>query len=222
MATPTTLPTEYEGEGLPEASIDPPDTPSRSVQKRVKHRRSHARPAPAAPAPRNTDGTLTSASAREAVRARWATETDVQSDLEALFSTIEMAEGLALLERMRKNCELAARTIEKRRTEETLDTACYICETTKRQLGNRPWRMVTSFREVATGTWRTVYLCNDMCVIQWNKRKGIDGIPDRGVQASATDRSKSSIQAHQEKIAQDASLAKLGQEMAKQEKKSRR
>lgn len=219
MASPTTLPTEYEGDIPPDAPIDPPETPSRSMQKRLQHQR---RKPSGKPAPRNSDGTLTSASAREAVRARWATETEVQADLEALFSTVEMAEGLALLERMRKNCELAARTIEKRRTEETLDTACFICDTTKRELGNRPWRMVTSFREVATCTWRTVYLCNDMCVIQWNKRKGIDGIPDRGVQAKPQDRSKSSIQAHQEKMAQDASLVKLGQEMAKQEKRVRR
>jgi len=82
--------------------------------------------------------------------------------------------------------------------------------------------MVTSHMERATGTWRTIYLCNDMCVIQWNKRKGIDGIPDRGTQATAADRSKSSIVAHQEKMAGDASLAKLGQEMARQEKKGRR
>lgn len=197
--------------------FDPPQTPVRRRQPPRPAKSASAKtPQRRAPEPRHADGTFTPPGARQAVRARWATEQASDDDLTALFSTIAIDDGMALLARMRQTCELAARTLERRRTEETLDTQCKICETTKRDLGNRQWRMTTSFREPRTQSWETIYLCSDMCVIQWNKRKGMDGIPDRGVagtRESVEARAQSSIMAHQEKMRQDKELvaAAMGQ-----------
>jgi len=111
VTTPIDLPDldGLEAEPPPPAAIDPPAEKHTQPKRRPPVRRP-LRPASRklaeapAPAPRNTNGTLTSDSAREAVRARWATETDVQADLEALFRTIPLDEGLALLAKMRGNC----------------------------------------------------------------------------------------------------------------------
>ena len=153
---------------------------------------------------RNDNGTVaTPEAARKLVRARWATEQAVRDDLTALFETIDMAEGLELLAHMREMCELAARAIEKRRTEETANTACVICGVTKAQMGNKNWRMVTSHRDPKTGTMFTDYFCSDMCVIEKNRQKyGVAAMSDRGMSGG-----KTPIMKHQESV--QATAAKL-------------
>lgn len=168
---------------------------------------------------RNGDGTVTPSGARELVRARWATEAATREDLQRLFDTIDMEEGLSLLARMREMCELAARSIERRRTEETDKTACYICGVTKKKLGARNWRMVTTKQDPKTGTMFTIYLCSDACYIGWNKQKyGMSAAPDRGMlPGDDPARAKHSIIAHQERVRADGEM-QLANERARKGK----
>src|SRR4029077_5146036 len=127
-------------------------------------------------------GPAVSAAASELARARWATESEYEDEVRAYFSTVPMEDGLSLLAKMRARCELAARTLEVRRTAETLDTKCVICGVTKRQMGNRNWRMVTSHLDNSTGTRVTDYFCSGACLVENNKRKyGIAAMSDRGM-----------------------------------------
>lgn len=160
---------------------------------------------------------LASAAATELVRARWATESEYESEVREHFAVIPLEEGLALLARMRARCELAARTIEERRTRETLDTACAICKVTRRQLGNRNWRMVSPRRDSATGTISTEYFCSDACIVESNRRKhGIAAMSDRGMlPGDDPARAKSSIMAHQERVQREAREAAAAEAKSK-------
>jgi len=151
---------------------------------------------------REENGRVTSAGASELARARWLTDNATREDVVDFFTTCEMEAGLSQLARMREVCELAARTIEKRRTEETEKTACAVCGVTKKQLGNRNWRMIAPRKDDKTGTLFTIYLCSDACVIADNKKKyGIAAMSDRGMlPGDDPARAKNSIIAHQERV----------------------
>jgi len=155
------------------------------------------------------DKAKASAAASILAYARWATEAEYDTEVREFFSTIDIEEGFVLLAKMRARCELAARTIEIRRTQETLDTACLMCHTTKRQLGNRNWRMVRPRKDSATGAFITEYFCSDACIVEENRRKhGIAAMTDRGMlpgDAPATQKSKQQI--YQENVKRDAEFA---------------
>lgn len=155
------------------------------------------------------DIALASAAASALARARWATESEHDQEVRDYFSTVPLEEGFTLLAKMRNRCELAARAIETRRTAETLDTACVMCHITKRQLGNRNWRMVRPRKDIPTGAWITDYFCSDACIVEDNRRKtGIAAMSDRGMlPGDDPSRAKHSIIAHQAKVKSDAELA---------------
>jgi hypothetical protein len=157
----------------------------------------------------NGHGPAITAAASELARARWATESEHDQEVRDYFSTVSMEEGLSLLAKMRNRCELAARAIEVRRTAETLNTACVICGVSKRQMGNRNWRMVTSHTDNKTGTKVTDYFCSDACIVENNRRThGIAAMSDRGMlPGDDPSRAKNSIIAHQAKVKSDAELA---------------
>lgn len=159
-------------------------------------------------------------------KAYYASEQVTQEELKRIFTEISIEDGLQLLAKMRQNCELAARTIEERRTAETLDTACKGCGITKRQMGNRNWRMVRPAYDRASGGYTTDYFCSDVCIIAENKRKhGVAAMSDRGMavdKEALENRSKNSIIAHQEKMKQDAGLAALGKQLTAKERRAQR
>src|SRR6476661_8488874 len=157
----------------------------------------------------NGESARASAAASILAHARWATESEFDAEVRDFFSTVDLEEGFVLLAKMRARCELAARTIEIRRTQETLDTACLMCNTTKRQLGNRNWRMVRPRKDSATGAFITEYFCSDACIVEENRRKhGIAAMSDRGMlpgDAPSTQKSKQQI--YQENVKRDAEFA---------------
>lgn len=164
---------------------------------------------------------LTSAAATELARARWATESEYESEVREHFAAAPLEEALSLLARMRARCELAAREIERRRTEETQNTACAVCGVKRSQLGNRNWRMVSPRRDPQTGTIYTDYFCSDACIIESNRRKhGIAAMSDRGMlPGDDPSRAKHSIIAHQQKVQEEARLAEAGRKAAAKAKK---
>lgn len=166
---------------------------------------------------RHQNGTVTSNGARALVQARWLTEAASREDLVSFFNDCSIEEGLAHLARMREMCELAARTIEKRRTEETQNTACCICGVTRRKLGNRNWRMVAPRKDAKTQTIFTDYYCSDACVVEGNRRKyGMAAMQDRGMlPGDAPDTAKNSIIAHQAKVKAEHEMAELSRKMQK-------
>lgn len=172
---------------------------------------------PPPPVERKTNGTVTTKGARELVRARWATESAVRDDLKSTFEDIEMEKGLSLLARMRDMCELAARTLEKRRTEETDNTACVICKVTKKKLGNRNWRMVRPRRDTRTGTMYTDYFCSDACIVEENRQKyGVAAMSDRGMLPGDDPASaKNSIIAHQAKVKAEYDMQQANEKIRK-------
>jgi hypothetical protein len=151
---------------------------------------------------REDNGRITPNGARALVQARWATEQAAKDDLVTMFTDCEIEDGMALLARMREMCELAARTLEKRRTEETENTKCSICGVTKKKLGNRNWRMVKPKRDPKTLVLVTEYFCSDACIVEGNRREhGISAMSDRGMlPGDDPSRAKNSIIAHQERV----------------------
>lgn len=167
---------------------------------------------------------LTSAAATELARARWATESEYEDEIREHFSTVPLEEGLSLLAKMRARCELAARTIEARRTAETMNTACCVCGIKKSQMGNRNWRLPISYRDLKTGTWVTDYYCSDPCVVEGNRRKhNISAMSDRGMlPGDDPSRAKNSIMAHQQKVQEEGRLAEAGRKAVTRKDAKRR
>lgn len=163
------------------------------------------------PATAAANGTVPKKDSQQAAaaNARWAAEEAALEELTALFSNLSLDEGLDLLARMRKNCEIAAKVLEARRTANT-NQRCKTCDKSLQELREegRPikdWRMIRPRRDPTTNTIFTEVFCSDVCIALENKiTHGIATVSDQG-----TDATKRNIIAHQEKIQADAKKKKV-------------
>lgn len=115
-----------------------------------------------------------------AVRARWATEKATEDEVLTLFSTIDKEEGMALLARMRKNCESAARALNQQITASSDTQKCAYCGGPKKP--NRQWALIKPRRDPSSGIVTNQFFCDAFCVSNMNhKEQGVRGIPDRGM-----------------------------------------
>lgn len=200
MARPPQPPPAVPEPVIPPALLESPDDMDASSAATALNAHRHGNGGPPS---------LTSAAATELARARWATESEYEDAIREHFSTVPLEEGLSLLAKMRARCELAARTIETRRTAETMNTECCVCHVKRSQLGNRNWRMVRPRRDAATGTMYTDYFCSDACVVEDNRRKlGVAAMSDRGMLPGDDSHTvKSKQQIYQEKVKAESEIA---------------
>ena len=116
----------------------------------------------------------------QAVRARWAQEHSSEEELEKYFDLIDVEEGLNLLARMRKNCDLAARTINKRISSEEVRAKCAYCGGPRKV--NKQWYLIKPRRDPVTQLILNDYFCDIFCVAMQNKKEqGIAVVSDKGV-----------------------------------------
>jgi hypothetical protein len=147
---------------------------------------------------------------KQAINARWAAEQATDDELREMFQQIEMEKGLELLARMRKNCEVAAKALEARRTSGE-DAKCKTCDKSLAEANIRDWRMRRPRRDPATNTIYIEHFCSDVCIALDNKLvHGIAVVSDRGVE------SRNSLIEHQKQ------MEKLARENTARQEKERR
>lgn len=155
---------------------------------------------------------------KQAINARWAAEQATEEELREMFQQIDMEKGLELLARMRKNCEVAARALEARRTSGD-DAHCKTCNKTLAEANIRDWRLRRPRRDTDTGTLYVEHFCSDVCIALDNKLvHGIAVVSDRGIE------SKNSLMEHQKRMEQVArgNLKKAKQERRDMQRGARR
>lgn len=117
--------------------------------------------------------------AQQAANVRWALFKALPVEIEDRFRGIPIAEALEDLSKMRNCCEVAAKVINQRMTEETNLTKCTTCNGTKK---GRDWRMVKPVRVPGSLTLQNLYFCSDVCIVLYNqKTQGVAAISDRGM-----------------------------------------
>ncbi len=117
----------------------------------------------------------------QAIRARWAAEAENEQLLEAYFQDVEIDEGLALIARMRKNQDMAAKIINTRITSgaEENKAKCATCGGSKK---GRDWCLRRPYRDQTTLLIQTKYFCSVVCVALENqKTQGVAAVSDRGL-----------------------------------------
>jgi hypothetical protein len=116
-----------------------------------------------------------------AVKARWAGEKATEDDVRKFFAQdLEIEEGLSLLARMRKNCEIASYALNARITADDNKARCKTCGGAKK--ANKQWALVRPKRDPTTNLIVNEHFCQLACVALENQKKdGVKGISDRGM-----------------------------------------
>lgn len=115
-----------------------------------------------------------------AVQARWLVEKATDTDLKRLFLALEYQDGLDLLARMRKNCEIAGQTLNSRLSHDDITAKCVTCGGGRKQ--GRQWALIRPFMDPLTRTPKNQYFCDIFCVATENqKTHGVHGVSDRGM-----------------------------------------
>src|SRR5262249_53391756 len=93
---------------------------------------------------------------------------------------VSIEDGLGLLARMRKNCELASYALNARITADNNKDRCEFCGGPKKH--NKQWALVRPFRDPLTLLVRNHYFCSIECVALMNRRnQGVYGVSDQGM-----------------------------------------
>jgi hypothetical protein len=116
-----------------------------------------------------------------AVKARWAGEKATEEDVRKFFAKdVGVEEGLQLLARMRKNCEIASYALNQRITADDNQSRCKTCGGPKK--ANKQWALVRPHRNPVTQLVENDYFCQIACVALENqKTQGVKGVSDRGM-----------------------------------------
>lgn len=115
----------------------------------------------------------------QAVRARWAAEEESEQAIQEFFRETDVEEGLALLARMRHNCDLASRELNQRISVDDAHATCHFCGGPRKP--RRQWALVKPRRDPVTQLIVNEYYCDIFCVAMQNKKtQGIAVVSDRG------------------------------------------
>lgn len=115
-----------------------------------------------------------------AIKARWLVEKNSEIDLKRIFSSIDYQEGLDLLARMRKNCEISGHTLNERISHDDESAKCHVCGGGRKQ--GRQWYLLRPFIHPVTRIIQNRYFCDISCVVRENHaNQGVAGISDRGM-----------------------------------------
>lgn len=114
--------------------------------------------------------------------ARWSAERASEHDVDKFFHQVEIEQGLQLLAKMRRNCELAAKALNQRITSEEGTQLCKTCGGGKRQ--NKQWALIQPRVDPKTRLPMNTFFCSIQCVAMENqKNQGTFGVSDRGMTA---------------------------------------
>lgn len=126
----------------------------------------------------------------EAARARWSSEDATEEEVRRFFTRgVEVEEGLKLLARMRKNCEIASYALNQRITADDSQSRCKTCGGAKK--ANKQWALIRPKRDPVTQLVNNEYFCQIACVALENqKTHGVKGISDSGMTSDMNPRTK--------------------------------
>jgi len=120
-----------------------------------------------------------------AIQARWAAEEANEEQLRHFFLTTPLEKSLAVLNKMRLNCQTAGQIINQRINEPEIQK-CKTCGLTYEKLkqkGKPDWFLNRPYYDKDDRNVIHVdHFCSPACVsMENNKTQGVKGIPDRGM-----------------------------------------
>jgi hypothetical protein len=104
------------------------------------------------------------------VTAAWLSLEAKEIEVRRHFKTIPVASGLELLAKMRRQCDLAAETLQQRMDEGNTER-CTGCGKTLEECHKSGWLMIGSDVDPATGVPMPYRFCGPMCVRERNREK---------------------------------------------------
>ncbi len=104
------------------------------------------------------------------VTAAWLSLTATELEVRKYFRTIPVPSGLEALAKMRKQCEMAAETLQQRMDEGNTER-CTGCGKTLEEARKSQWVMIGSDMDPETGVPVPYRFCGPMCVRQRNKER---------------------------------------------------
>ena len=109
-------------------------------------------------------------SVRAAATAAWLTLDAKEIEVRKYFKSITVPTGLELLAKMRKQCDLAAETLQQR-VDEGKTERCTGCGKTLEEVHKSQWLMQGSDVDPATGVSVSYCFCGPLCIRERNREK---------------------------------------------------
>jgi hypothetical protein len=107
---------------------------------------------------------------RAAATAAWLTLDAKEIEVRKYFRSVEVPTGLELLAKMRKQCDLAAETLQQRMDEGNTER-CTGCNKTLEEARKSQWIMSGAEVDPATGVPMPYRFCGPLCVRERNREK---------------------------------------------------
>jgi hypothetical protein len=107
---------------------------------------------------------------RAAATAAWLSLSATELEVRQHFRTIPVQSGLETLAKMRRQCDLAAETLQGRMNESNTER-CTGCGKTLEEVRKTQWLMVGSDVDPDTGVPKPYRFCGPMCIRERNREK---------------------------------------------------
>ena len=104
------------------------------------------------------------------VTAAWLALDAKELEVRKYFKSLSVPSGLEMLARMRKQCDLAAETLQQRMDEGNTER-CSGCNKTLEEVHKNQWLMIGSDVDAETGVPMPYRFCGPMCVRERNREK---------------------------------------------------
>ena len=104
------------------------------------------------------------------VTAAWLALDAKELEVRKYFKSLSVPSGLEMLARMRKQCDLAAETLQQRMDEGNTER-CSGCGKTLEEVHKNQWLMIGSDVDADTGVPMPYRFCGPMCVRERNREK---------------------------------------------------
>src|SRR6185437_5578822 len=108
--------------------------------------------------------------AQATVTAAWLSLEAKELEVRQYFRKVAVPSGLELLAKMRKQCDLAAETLQQRMDENDTER-CTGCNKTLEEVHKSQWLMIGSDVDPATGVPVPYRFCGPMCIRERNREK---------------------------------------------------
>jgi hypothetical protein len=102
--------------------------------------------------------------------AAWLSLSATELEVRNYFRAIEVQSGLEALAKMRKQCDLAAQTLQQRMDDGNTER-CHGCGKTLEEARKTQWLFNSNVLDPETGTAMCYHYCNALCVREVNREK---------------------------------------------------
>jgi hypothetical protein len=156
----------------PQANHSPAQERAAAAQVAVMEDAAHALDAQleAAAAPASIRPRYARDAAQATVTAAWLSLEAKELEVRQYFRKVPVPSGLELLAKMRKQCDLAAETLQQRMDEGNTER-CTGCNKTLEEVHKSQWLMIGSDVDPATGVPVPYRFCGPLCVRERNREK---------------------------------------------------